>query len=117
MEGQREVFYNILKASIRNIIFFVLATAAIAHLASIKSLRSLALLFGVLETLIIFTTLGALIYFVQYTIKTYSQTRMSQFGHSFMQVYGYTIAAFIFRLLEVAVYIYILIFLYNLFLK
>ncbi|SHG81541.1 hypothetical protein SAMN02745221_01043 [Thermosyntropha lipolytica DSM 11003] len=116
MSNQFQVFWKIIKASIRNIIFFILATAAIAHLASIPGLKNLALLAAVLESFIIFITLSALIYFIYYTITTYPAMRKNHPERTFTQLYGYTLGAFVFRLIEVFVYIYILIFLYNLFL-
>lgn len=115
MEKQQNTFWNIIKASIKNIVFFSLATAAIAQLASMPALNKIALLLAGLVTFIIFLTLSALIYFIYYTISTYSAMRRNNPEQSFSQLYGYTLGAFIFRLLEVFVYIYILIFLYNLF--
>lgn len=116
MKKQKDVFFNIIKASVKNIIFFTLVTAVIAYLASIPALKNIALLVAGLVTFIIFITLSSFIYFIYYTITTYSSIRQNNPEQSFYQLYGYTLAGFIFRLLEVFVYIYILIFLYNLFL-
>lgn len=117
MENSKDIFIRIIKATFRNIIVFSFATAAIAHIASFPALKNIALLFAALEAFIIFLTLGALIYFIYYTINTYSTLRQNKPEYASNQMYVYTMAAFLFRLLEVAVYVYIIIFLYNLFLS
>lgn len=117
MEQQKDIFIRIIFASARNVIGFGLATAAIAYLASFEGLKRVALIFGVIEVFIIFVTLSALLYFIYYTINSYSDTRSNKPEQSFVEIYGYTISALAVRLLEAAVYVYITVFLYNIFLS
>jgi len=105
-----------LLASIKNIIGFGLATAAIVYLGRFSGIDLVLKILAGLVILVMGISLSAFIAYVALTIKRIPATlKKNDTEFSFLQIYGYLLKALAVRLLEVGICIFYLVKLYQVF--
>lgn len=115
LNEQKSVFKRIALGSIRNMLVFAAAAGITAYLAGLPGLRKPALLLAAIILLIMIITANALILFTFYTLKSIPATMRQTPSETFKDIYGYTLAGIAFRLVEMALYIYLIVYLYRVF--
>ena len=113
---QKKVFFKIALGAIKNIIGFGLATAFIGYLATHTGIDIPLKIIAAVLTFIMTVSMGTLLVFIIYTIKGIPLTlKNSPKNIKFSDLYGYTILALSFRLVEAAICIGYIVYLYKLF--
>ncbi len=117
-DEQRKIFFKIVLASIKNIIGFGLATAFIGYLATHTSIDKPLMILATVVVFIIIVSLVTLLAFIFYTIKNIPATiSNSPKDISFSDLYTYTFLAISFRIVEAAICIAYVVYLYRIFVK
>lgn len=115
---QRDIFFKIVLASLKNIIGFGLACALIGYLVLHTNIGSPAKLIAGVVVFIMAITLNTLLMFIVFTVKGMPATMAGKPANlSFFDIYGYTMASFGIRLVEATIYIFYIVYLYRLFFK
>jgi|GEM_PF-2173867 len=114
-DEQRKVFIKIVLASIKNIIGFGLATAFIGYLSTRISIDIVLRILAAGVVFIMFVSLISLLLYIFYTFKDIPTTLNNKPELSFLDIYGYTLLALSFRLVEAAICIAYIIYLSRIF--
>jgi hypothetical protein len=118
MDGteQRKVFFKILLASVKNIIGFGLAAALIGYISAQTSIDTPLMILAAVVVFVISVSLITLLIFIIYTFKGIPATLANKpKDMSFSDIYAYTLLALLVRLVEAAICIAYIIYLYRIF--
>jgi hypothetical protein len=115
-DEQRKVFFRIVLASIKNVLGFGLAIAFIGYLSTHTSIDTPLMILAAVVVFIMFVSLMSLLIFIFYTFKGIPAALKDKPEHmSFSDIYGYTLLALSIRLVEAAICIAYLVYLYRIF--
>ncbi|MDD4801572.1 MAG: hypothetical protein PHF24_01335 [Syntrophomonas sp.] len=113
---QKKVFIKIALGAFKNIIGFGLATAFIGYMATHSGIDIPLMIIAAVVTFIMVVSIVTLLLFIVYTIKGIPVTLKNSPKHiKFFDLYAYTFLALSFRLIEAAICIGYIVYLYKLF--
>lgn len=114
---QKEAFIRIIKASIVNIAGFGFATYLIDYLAKNTNIGTPVMVLALLVFFVIFVSISALLVFIYKTVQQIPKTMAAKPANlTFIDIYGFTMAALFIRLIEAAICVFFIVHIYKLFL-
>ena len=114
--NERSLFLKITRASVTNIIGFGLATALVDYLVKNADIGIPVMILAGIVVFIMAVSLSSLIIFTVYTIKAIPSTMANNpASKSFADLYRYILAALAVRMVEAAICIVYIIYIYNLY--
>lgn len=113
---QKEAFIRIIKASCVNILGFGFATYLIDYLTKNTNIGTPVMVLAMAVFFVIFVSISALIVFIFKTAQQIPKTiATKQASLTFLDIYGFTMAALTVRLIEAAICVFYIIHIYKLF--